>query len=437
MRAEPGAGWIGAGEALRRVLALAAPLPPEERPLLEALGRVLAEEVVSPVDLPPWDNSAMDGFAVRAADVAGAAPDAPRVLRVVDDVAAGAFPSRAVGPGEAIRVMTGAPVPDGADTVVRVEHTDGGGGTGTSVAVRSDADAGRHVRPRGEDVRAGHAVLRPGATLRPPELAVAASVGRAALRVVQRPVVAILASGDELVPVEEFDQVLAGRRIVSGNGYALAAQVAECGMEPRLLGIARDTRESLEAHLARAAGCDALVTTAGISVGEHDHVLEALAAFDTRVDFWRARIRPGSALAAGRVEGLGGIPWFGLPGNPVSTMVTFALFVRPALLRMAGHRRVHLPCVEAVAGSRYAAPGALVHFPRVRLEGEAGAPPRAVLTGAQGSGIATSMAAADGLAVVPPGAELAPGDPARVVVLGGAPPVETPPFPLSPPRPPA
>ena len=426
MAAERAADWLGAREALDRILAGVRPLSAETRPLLDALGRVLAEEVVAEVDLPPWDNSAMDGFAVRAADVEGATAEASRVLRVVDDVPAGRFPARAVGPGEAARVMTGAPVPAGADSVVRVEHTDGGGPVGGTVAIASDADAGRHLRPRGEDVRAGDAVLAAGTEVGAGAVAVAASVGRDRLRTVRRPVVGVLASGDELVEVEAFDEVRAGRRIVSSNSYALAAQLAEIGMEARVLGIARDTPESLLAHLARTAGCDALVTSAGISVGEHDHVLAALEALATEVDFWRVRIRPGSALAFGRIGGLGGIPWFGLPGNPVSTMVTFALFVRPALLRMAGHRRVHLPTVGARLAGGYA-PGELTHFPRVRLEpGEGGTIAR--LTGSQGSGIGTSMAAADGLAVVPAGAPLADGAPVRVAVLGGAPLAGEPPF---------
>lgn len=431
MGADRAADWLGASEALARILSGVRPLAPEERPLLEALGSVLAEDVASPVDLPPWDNSAMDGFAVRAADVAGASDAAPRVLRVVDDVPAGHFSRRPVGPGEAIRVMTGAPVPAGADGVVRVEHTDGGKGIGTAagtVAIRSDVDAGRNVRPRGEDVRAGDVVLHAGTVLRGPELAVAAAVGRARLPVVRRPVVAVLASGDELVPVEGFDEVRAGRRIVSTNSYALAAQLAESGMEARMLGIARDTPESLREHLERAAGCDAVVTTAGISVGEHDHVVRVLEEMRTEVDFWRVRIRPGSAMAFGHVGALGGIPWFGLPGNPVSTMVTFELFVRPALLRMSGHARIFPPVVEAEMRDGYAARGELTHFPRVRLAREADGSWAARLTGAQGSGVATSMAAADGLAIVPAGTEARPADRVRVVVLGGAPLVAEPPF---------
>lgn len=420
MRSDRAADWLDAGEALRTILGSVRPLASEERALLEASGAVLAEDVSSPVDLPPWDNSGMDGFAVRAEDVRGASAAHAVSLRVVDDVPAGHFASRPVGPGEAIRIMTGAPLPEGADGVIRVEHTDGGTGMGTDaarVAILSDDDAGRNVRPRGEDVRSGDTVLRAGTVLRAPHLAVAAGVGRGTLSVIRRPVVGVLASGDELVPVEEFGEVRAGRRIVSTNSYGLAAQLAEAGMEPRILGIARDTRESLRDHLWRAAGCDAVITTAGISVGEHDHVLDALAEMATDVAFWRVRIRPGSAMAFGRVGALGGMPWFGLPGNPVSTLATFALFVRPALLRMAGRTEVHAPTVHATLRDSYSARGTLMHLPRVRLVAREEGRFDAALTGAQGSGIATSMAAADGLALVPAGAQLAPGDTVRVARL--------------------
>jgi molybdopterin molybdotransferase len=419
-----GADWLPAAGARETILRGVAPLPPERRALADALGSVLAEDVVSPVDLPPWDNSAMDGFAARSADVLGASGEAPRTLRVVDDVPAGSFPSRPVGPGEAVRVMTGAPVPEGADGVVRVEHTDGGSGIGTAegrVAVSSDLDAGRNVRRRGEDVRRGDVVLRAGTPLRAAEIGVAASLGRAELRVVRRPVVAVLASGDELVEVERFAEVLAGRKIVSSNGYALAAQLAESGMEARVLGIAADTRESLRERVEAARGCDALVTTAGVSVGEHDHVREVMEGFGTEVGFWRVRARPGSALAFGRVAGLGGIPWFGLPGNPVSTLVTFEVFVRPALLRMCGRRAVFPPVEPARLAAPLSARPGLTQFMRVRLDRADGGL-TASLTGSQSSGVLTSMAAADGLLVVPEsGGDFEAGDTLPVIVLGGAP----------------
>lgn len=419
------ADWVRFADAREAVLREALPLPAEERPLLEALGRVLAGDVRSPVDLPPWDNSAMDGFAVRAEDVIGASEGEPRTLRVVDDVPAGRFPAHPVGPGEATRIMTGAPVPEGADGVVRVEHTDGGSGIGTAegrVRVFSDADAGKNFRRRGEDVRRGDTVLRAGIVLRAAELGVAASVGRTALAVVRRPRVAVLTSGDELVEVEGFGEVLAGKKIVSSSIYALAARLAESGMEARVLGIARDTPESLRKHLERARGCDALVTTAGVGVGEHDHVREVLDGMGAEVRFWRVRARPGSAFAYGRVAGLGGIPWFGLPGNPVSTMVSFELLVRPALLRTAGHRAVFPPVVEArLAEGLETRPGT-THFLRVRLERGADGGYEAALTGTQSSGVLTSMAAADGLLVAPEeGGSFPAGTKLPVVLLGGAP----------------
>jgi molybdopterin molybdotransferase len=425
MSAERAADWLSASEALRAMVAGVAPLGAEERPLLDALGSVLAEDVAATVDLPPWDNSAMDGFAVRAEDVRGASPESPVVLRVVDDVPAGRFASRPVGPGEAIRIMTGAPVPAGADGVVRVEHTDGGAGTGGRVAIRSDADAGRNVRPRGEDVRSGSVILRAGAVLRAAEIGVAASLGRARLRVVRRPVVAVLASGDELVTVEEFAEVEAGRRIVSSNSYSLAAALAETGLEARVLGIAADSPEALRARVEEARGCDALITTAGISVGEHDHVRRVMAELDTEVDFWRVRVRPGSAMAFGRVGALGGIPWFGLPGNPVSTGVTFELFVRPALLRMCGRKRIFPPTLDAVLRDPYPVRGDLTHFPRVSTRREPDGTLSAFLTGSQSSGVSSSLAAADALALVPP---RHPGGAVRIVPIGGAPLVEEPPF---------
>jgi molybdopterin molybdotransferase len=419
------ADWLSAAEARDAILHAAAPLAAETRPLMASLGHVLAADVASPVDLPPWDNSAMDGFATRAQDVRGATRDDPRVLRVTGDVAAGHFADAPLGPGEAIRIMTGAPVPAGADGVVRVEHTDGGtemGTPGARVSVYSDEDAGRNVRPRGEDVRAGDVVLRAGTVLRAAHLAVAASVGAASLAVVRRPIVAVLASGDELVDLEGFAEVAAGRRIVSSNSYALAAMLAEAGMEARVLGIAADTPASLRAHLARAAGCDAVVTTAGVSVGEHDHVLATLREMETEVAFWRVRARPGSAMAFGRIGALGGIPWFGLPGNPVSTQVCFEAFVRPALLRMAGHANVFAPTVTATVRDGFRAKAGLTHFLRVRLTREPDGAVLAWLTGSQGSGVATSMAAADGLLVVPEDHEgAAPGDVLPAIVLGGAP----------------
>jgi molybdopterin molybdotransferase len=419
-----GADWLTFAEARERILRSASVLSPESRPLTEARGRVLAGSLLSPLDLPPWANSAMDGFAVRAADVRGAREGEPRELRVVDDIPAGGFPARALGPGEAARIMTGAPLPGAADGVIRVEHTDGGTGIGTPAArvgIHADSDAGRNVRERGEDIRRGETALHAGSVLRASEIGVAASLGFAELPTVRRPRVALLASGDELVPVEGFEQVLLGRRIVSSNSYALAARLEEDGFEVHPLGIAADTPASVREHLLRARGCDALVTTAGVSVGEHDHLRGVLGEMGARIDFWRVRMRPGSAFAFGSVEALGGIPWFGLPGNPVSTLVTYDLLVQPALLRMAGHTAVFLPSLPARVALPCSTRAGMTHFLRARVDAERDET-TVRLVRSQSSGALSALAAANSLLVVP--AERAgweAGETAPVIVLGGAP----------------
>jgi molybdopterin molybdotransferase len=425
MRHDRPADWLEVAAARDIVLRGVAALPQEVRPLAGCEGLALAENVEAALDLPPWDNSAMDGFALRAADVLGATPSEPRTLEVVEDIPAGAAPRRRIRAGEAARIMTGAPVPAGADSVVRVEHTDGGewlAERGGRVRIFSDGDAGRNVRQRGEDVRAGEVVLRAGITLSPAAIGVAASLGRAELQVTRRPVVAVLSSGDELVGVERFEEVGAGRRIVSSNSYSIAAAAREAGAEVVELGIARDDPESIRQRLAAMTGCDALVTTAGMSVGEFDHMLAVLGELQTTVEFWRVRMRPGSPVAFGRIGAHGGIPWFGLPGNPVSALVTFEIFVRPALLRMAGHGRVFPPVVEATVRTRFAGGAGLTRFLRVRLTRAADGGYDAETTGPQGSGVLTSMLEADALLVVPPELDaISEGAVLPAVLIGGRP----------------
>ncbi|MFO7259899.1 MAG: molybdopterin molybdotransferase MoeA [bacterium] len=402
------ADWLSVREALERVLGAVAPLGAERIPVAEAAGRTLAEDIVSPLDHPPWDNSAMDGYAVRAADVRGASRDAPVVLEVIESVPAGAFPGRRVGPGQAIRVMTGAPVPEGADSVVRVEDTETLPGAPERVAVFDDRDAGRNIRRRAEDLRAGTVVLRAGRVLRPGEVGVLAAVGRSEVAVARRPRVGILSTGNELAGAEAFEDVRAGRRIADSNGYALAAAVATAGGVPVRLGIARDDEASLRAYFEAAEGLDALITSAGVSVGEHDLVRDVLTALGFELDFWRVRMRPGSPFSFGR---LGRTPVFGLPGNPVSALVTFEVFVRPALRRMAGRRDVHSRTIRVRLGERVESKAGLVHFLRARLELDGPAGYVARLTGAQGSGILSSMAEADALLVIPEDVErLAEGE---------------------------
>ena len=396
------ADWLGVREAVERILAAATPLGSERVALAEACGRTLAENVWSTVDHPPWDNAAMDGFAVRAADIRGATPDAPALLEVIESVPAGRFPTRAVGPGQAIRVMTGAPVPEGADSVVRLEYTEPRPGVPEWVAVLDGSDAGGNIRRRGEDLRAGTVVLEAGTVLRAGEIGVLAAVGRAQVEVTRRPVVGILSTGDELADLDAFDQVRAGRRLADSNSYALAAAVALSGGEPVRLGIARDDEESLREHLASAAMLDVLVTTAGVSVGERDAVRGALEGLGMDLDFWRVRMRPGSPAAFGR---LGRTLVFGLPGNPVSALVTFEVLVRPALRKLAGRRDVHSRTVRVRVAEPIAPKGRLTHFLRVRLEPDGAGGYVARLTGPQGSGMLSSMARADALLIVPEDAE--------------------------------
>jgi molybdopterin molybdotransferase len=404
---------LGVAEASALILANAQALDAEPVSLELALGRVLAEDVVSPVSLPPWDNSSMDGYAVRANDVRGASRSSPVQLVVNGTVAAGQRPSRPVGIGEAMRIMTGAPVPEGADTVVRVEDTDGGS---DRVVVHDDRDLARNIRQCGEDVRAGTTVLRAGAVLGAAQLGVLASVGCASPMAHRRPRVAVLATGDELVPVERFDDVQRGERIVSSNSYTLAAAVREAGGEPVPLGIAPDDPATITRRLEAARDCDLVLTSGGVSVGEFDFTRAVVERLGGELALWRVRMRPGAPLGFGTLFGK---PWIGLPGNPVSALVTFELFARPLLRVLAGHRRPHRRAIEVVAGEdiRLAAP--LTHFLRVVLDRESGDVPRARLTGSQSSGILTSMAQAEALLVVPPERLEAPaGTRLRAIPLG-------------------
>lgn len=438
------ADWLSVPEALERILAAVRPVASEPVPLLDAFGRVLAEPATSPIDHPPWDNSAMDGFAVRAEDIAGATRDAPARLTVVDDIPAGGFPSRPIGPGEAARIMTGAPVPEGADSVVRVEHTDAwvapadrsegdvapassdaaarvaapgtaAGAVGSTILVFQDGDARRNIRRRGEDLRSGEVVLDAGRVIGPAEAGLLAATGHATVQVHRRPRIAILANGDELVDLDRFEEVVAGRKIVNSNSYALAAAVTAAGGEPVPLGIAADDPEDIRARLVLGKDADAILTSAGASVGQHDLIKDALLELGFELDFWRVRMRPGSPFSFGR---LGDVPVFGIAGNPVSVIVTFEVLVRPAIRRMVGRSDVHARTIRVRAAERIHGAGRLTHFPRVRLEpdGEGGLVAR--LTGAQGSGILSSAAAADALLVVPAGVEaIEPGEEAAAIPL--------------------
>jgi molybdopterin molybdotransferase len=414
------ADWLAIDEALAVLLSHIPAVPREQVGLAEAAGRTLAVPVISPVDQPSWDNSAMDGFAVHGIDIAAATPLAPVRLRIVDDIRAGGFPSRAVAPGEASRIMTGAPVPGGADSVVRREHTVPG--AAGWVHVVNGADAGRNIRLRGEDLQAGQSVLPAGRLLRAGEIGVLAMIGCIRPEVARRPRVALLATGDELVDAERIRDVLAGTHIIDSNTPALAAALRATGCEALPLGIARDDAADLRARLRGALHADALITTAGASVGDHDLVKDALEDIGCETLFWRVKIRPGSPFSFGviRREGQPVLPVFGLPGNPVSALVTFEILVRPALRRMAGRTAIYPPVVHVRTGEAIASPPGLMRFLRVRLRAAADGTQRAYLTGPQGSGILTSVAAADALLIMPIDVpELPAGAAARVVPLRG------------------
>jgi len=387
---------LSARDAALRILAAVPRQPTLRIPLDDALGAVLAEPVVSPLDLPAWTNSAMDGYATRGADVRGATPDAPVRLRVIEQIPAGAFPARTLQPGECARIFTGAPLPAGADTVVRQEDTDLGA---DQVAIQSDRDVGVNIRLAGEDIRRGETVLRAGTELGAAELGVLASLAVAHPLVFRRPRVGILGGGDEIVDVDQPEEILSGRKVASSNTHTLSALVRLAGGEPLNLGLARDTRASVREHLARAPECDLLVTSAGISVGEHDHLRDAVEEMGGRLDFWKLRMRPGAPVGFGSVLG---VPWIGLPGNPVSAMVTFELFVRPAIRAMAGHPLPFRRTVPVRAAEGITLRPTLQHFLRAVVS-ETPAGPEARLTGPQGSGILTSMVRANALLVIPEG----------------------------------
>jgi molybdopterin molybdotransferase len=387
---------LAAADAARRVLSDVRRQPALRVPLDDALDSVLAEPIVAPLDIPAWTNSAMDGYAARGVDVRGASDTRPVRLRVVEQLPAGSFPTRPLGPGEVARIFTGAPLPEGADTVIRQEDTDYGGET---VTIVRDRDIGVNIRRAGEDIRKGSTVLAPGAELGPAQLGVLASLAVAHPMVYRRPRVAILGSGDEIVDVDQPEEILSGRKIASSNTHTLLALVRQAGGEPVNLGIARDTPESLREHLRRALDCDLLVTTAGISVGEHDYVRVVLDELGAEQRFWRLRMRPGAPVGFGLV---GEIPWIGLPGNPVSTMVTFELFVRPAIRQMSGRALPFRRSAPVRVAEPISLKPRLQHFLRaIVTEGPAG--PEARLTGPQGSGILTSMVLANALLVIPEG----------------------------------
>jgi molybdopterin molybdotransferase len=391
-------------EAQEIILGHVTRLDVENVNIKNVLGRVLAEDVSSNRNHPPYDISAMDGYALRYDDADGASKDKPAELQVVDDIRAGMEAKRPVGSNEAARIMTGAPVPGGADTVVRVEDTDS---SGDRVKIFDPGKKGANIRLMGENIKKGDTVLKQGTELGPSEAGILALVKKAEVPVYRKPIVAILSTGDELEGLDEpFDE----RKIPDANSYSVMAQVQTIGIEPELLGIARDTQVDLEEKLKKGMDYDILIVSGGVSVGHHDFVRPTLKALGIEMHFWRVALRPGHpfAFGTGRAAGTAGprkSPLvFGLPGNPVSSMVCCEQFVLPAIRKMTGAGGLFRRTVTARLAKEVKDKKGRLHFVRVRLEeGKDGCV--AYPTGAQGSGILMSMVNADGLMAVPAGSD--------------------------------
>jgi molybdopterin molybdotransferase len=398
---------ISVEEALGKILDFIEVLGNERKPLLDCLGQVLAEDAYAPFDVPPQDNSAMDGYAAQAKSIAGASYEHPKVLRVVGEIAAGCVTGLQVEPGTAVRIMTGAFVPEGADVVVPFEYTDEVDrkqrlASGAEIGICVSLPESSNIRRRGEDIAKGELVMKQGTLLRPAEIGVLASLGKAIVSVIRRPVIGVLATGNEVIDVNQ--PILPGK-IYNSNSYSLAAQVLRYGGIPKLLGIAPDNVEQLTMAVRHGFDCDMLITSGGVSLGDYDVVKQVLAA-EGNISFWTVCMKPGKPLAFGMFKRDDGkkIPHLGLPGNPVSSMISFEVFARPAILKMMGRSNLAMPNIKAIMEDQVINDDGRRYFVRVVVSRKDGKY-FARLTGPQGSGVLTSMAKANGLAVIPEGIE--------------------------------
>ena len=419
-------GWLTVEEALEKILGYVDRLSVEEKPLLDSLGQVLAEDAVSEFSIPPRDNTAMDGYAVRWDDISTASPNSPINLKVIEELPAGKIAVKNVTEGVAIRIMTGAPMPDGADTIVPFEDTDeldrksgpGPGGV-DEIGIRKAWKIGSNIRRAGEDVVPGTVIIKAGTVLRPSEVGVLASLGKPTVKVYRKPVVSVLATGDELLEVGE---ALAPGKIYNSNNYSVAGLVLRYGGVPKVLGIARDNMDSLQSKIAEGVDADMVITSAGVSKGDYDIVKDVLAQ-EGEIAFWMVKMKPARPLAFGLLKTrdtsgrMREVPHLGLPGNPVSSMIAFEQFGRPALLKMQGKKDLTKPTVEAVMED------SIINTDGRRIFARAVVTKRdgqyyARTTGPQGSGILTSMSLANGLAIVPEDVEsVGAGDLVEVQML--------------------
>ena len=411
---------LSVDEALDKILGSVTPLAAEDRAILDCLGRVLANDVYALFNVPPNDNSAMDGYAVQSASTAGASREYPKVLKATGELPAGHTTDLKVESGTAIRIMTGAPIPKGADAVVPFEDTDEENRRGypnlkDEIGIFSEVRLAANIRRSGEDVTEGELVMKKGKLLLPADIGVLASLGVGKVSVIRRPIVGILATGNELV---EVGQPLTPGKIYNSNSYSVAAQVLRYGGVPKLLGIAPDTMEQLTFILRHGLDCDMLITSGGVSVGDYDMVKEVLAA-EGDISFWAVRMKPGKPLAFGAFKREDGttVSHLGLPGNPVSSMVTFEVFARPAIYKMMGRSDWVRPAIKAVMEDAVKNKDGRRVFLRVIVTKRDGQY-YARLTGEQGSGILTSMVKANGLAVIPETAnEIKQGSTVDVMIL--------------------
>lgn len=382
---------IEPGEALKIILDSASKLEAKDIPVDQSVGFVLDEDISSFDDIPPFDNSAMDGFAILFDDTRGATEDKPAVLKIIDDQPAGTISDKTVIPGTAIKVMTGAPIPGGADAVVPIEDARY---DGEEVSILVETTKDRHIRRAGEDIRSGSTVLRTGKVIDPVEVGVMASVGKSNIKVIRKPKVAVIGTGDEIVPLGE---PLTPGKIRDSNSYVIYNQALCCGAESHRIGIAKDTMEDVREKLLIALQHDVIITTGGVSVGERDFVKDVLEELGAEQKFWKVAQKPGKPLV---FMTLGQKLFFGLPGNPVAAVVSFEEYVRPALLKMMGRKKLFRPLVNGIAAEDFKKKPGRTHFVGVMIEKIDGIY-HARLNGRQGSGILTSMAGAEGIAVLP------------------------------------